>query len=292
MNFNFLKNILINKKPIDDTKEIEFLNPENNKKFINDLISYSSEKDFYDYLESDQPTKKQLLDYYKQFIIKDVNKNSKSIEQKAWLIKATNLNQIIGSVKLCDFSLRRKSLQWGYGLSKKFRNNNYLIKIQLALIKYIFDQLKFNRIWGHTYINNKRVINGQRFLQFRNEGVKYQFFFDITKKKFVDAYSYSFLKEDYHKLLKTNLKKKQSNNSLKIKNDTEILRQINKIICKILSIKSNYKNNIQMKNVSNWDSLNHFNIISTIEKKFQKKFNSKQLFNLESSYQILIAIKN
>ena len=47
-----------------------------------------------------------------------------------------------------------------------------------------------------------------------------------------------------------------------------------------------------MKDILNWDSLNHFNIISAIEKKYKKKFSSNQLLKLDSSIQILKAIKD
>lgn len=292
MNIKLIKNILVNKKPFDKTKEIEFLNPKNDKKYINDFLSYSLESNFYDFLESEQPTRKELLDYYKQLIVKDVKKKSKLIEQKSWLIKSVDENVIIGSAKLCDFSSKRMSLQWGYGISKKYRNRNFLLKIQLSLITYVFDQLKFNRIWGQTYLSNKNVINSQKILRFRDEGVKYQFFFDNKKKKFVDAYSYSFLKEDYFKLLDNNKKKKKFINYVEIKDKDKTLKEINNTICKVLSIKNNSRNNIQMKDVPNWDSLNHFNIISVIEKKYKKKFSSNQLLKLDSSFQILKAIKN
>ena len=292
MNIKLIKNILVNKKPFDKTKEIEFLNPKNDKKYINDFLSYSLESNFYDFLESEQPTRKELLNYYKQLIVKDVKKKSKLIEQKSWLIKSVDENVIIGSAKLCDFSSKRMSLQWGYGISKKYRNRNFLLKIQLSLITYVFDQLKFNRIWGQTYLSNKNVINSQKILRFRDEGVKYQFFFENKKKKFVDAYSYSFLKEDYFKLLDNNKKKNKFINYVEIRDESKTLKEINNTICKVLSIKNNFKNNIQMKDVPNWDSLNHFNIISVIEKKYKKKFSSNQLLKLDSSYQILKAIKN
>ena len=292
MNIKLIKNILVNKKPFDKTKEIEFLNPKNDKKYINDFLSYSLESNFYDFLESEQPTRNELLNYYKQLIFKDVKKKSKLIEQKSWLIKSVDENVIIGSAKLCDFSSKRMSLQWGYGISKKYRNRNFLLKIQLSLITYVFDQLKFNRIWGQTYLSNKNVINSQKILRFRDEGVKYQFFFENKKIKFVDAYSYSFLKEDYFKLLDNNKKKNKFINYVEIRDESKTLKEINNTICKVLSIKNNFKNNIQMKDVPNWDSLNHFNIISVIEKKYKKKFSSNQLLKLDSSYQILKAIKN
>ena len=79
---------------------------------------------------------------------------------------------------------------------------------------------------------------------------------------------------------------------MEIRDESKTLKEINNTICKVLSIKNNFKNNIQMKDVPNWDSLNHFNIISVIEKKYKKKFSSNQLLKLDSSYQILKAIKN
>ena len=292
MSIKFLKDSLINKKPVDKTNTIEFLHPKNSKKYLGDFISYTSENNFYDFLEYEKPTKKQLSDYYKQMSIKDVKNETNIIKQKSWLIKFLDRNIIIGSAKLCDFSLNRRSLQWGYGIGKKFRNNNFLIKIQLSLIAYVFDELKFNRIWGDTYFSNKNVINSQKILNFRDEGIKYQFFFDNKKKKFVDAYSYSFLKEDYLSLLKKKKNKDKIVNSDKFKNDIKILKDVNKLICKALVIKNIQKDNIQMKDVSNWDSLNHFNIISAIEKKYKKKFSSNQLLKLDSSIQILKAIKD
>ncbi len=292
MRIKFLKEILINKKPVDKTNTIEFLHPKNNRKYLDEFISYSSENNFYDFLEYERPTKKQLSNYFKEILIKDVKKKTNIIKQKSWLIKCLNRDVIIGSAKLCDFSLNRRSVQWGYGIGKRFRNSNFLIKTQLSLITYVFDVLKFNRIWGDTYFSNKNVINSQKILKFRDEGIKYQFFFDNKNKKFVDAYSYSFLKEDYLGLLKKNKNRNNFGNSDKFKNDIEILKGINKLICKTLVIRNTHKDNIQMKEVSNWDSLNHFKIISAIEKKYKKKFSSNQLLKLDSSYQILKAIKD
>lgn len=292
MSIKFLKEFLINKKPVDKTNTIEFLHPKNDRKYLDEFISYSSENNFYDFLEYEKPTKKQLSNYYKQMSIKDVKKKTNIIKQKSWLIKCLNSDKIIGSAKLCDFSLNRRSVQWGYGIGKKFRNSNFLIKIQLSLIAYVFDELKFNRIWGDTYLSNKNVINSQKILKFRDEGIKYQFFFDNKKKKFVDAYSYSFLKEDYLGLLKKNKSKNKFVYSDKFKNKIEILTDINKLICKTLVIRNAHKDNIQMKDISNWDSLNHFNIISAIEKKYKKKFSPNQLLKLDSSFQILKAIKD
>mgnify|MGYP001235850413 CR=1 FL=1 len=77
MSIKFLKEILINKKPVDKTNTIEFLHPKNNRKYLDEFISYSSENNFYDFLEYERPTKKQLSNYFKQISIKDVKKKNK-----------------------------------------------------------------------------------------------------------------------------------------------------------------------------------------------------------------------
>ena len=101
----------------------------------------------------------------------------------------------------------------------------------------------------------------------------------IRKKKYFNAYSYSFLKKDYDRHIKFN-----KNKSLKKNVD---IKKINLIICKVLKIKKKLSLNIEMKKQSNWDSLSHYDIINSIEKKLKIKFTSDQLINLDSSYNIL-----
>ena len=292
MSVQKITNILATKKPKDRDNKIIFLNPIETIKYYNDFLEYSLEEDFYNFMESSIANKQKIKNYFNNILKKYVSKSSKNISQKFWFVKSLESNKVIGSAKLCDFSIERNSVQWGYGIGSRYRKNNYLIHIQLSLIDYVFQTLNFNRLWGQTFEKNIRVINSQKLLKFRDEGVKYEFYYNKTKKKYYNGYAYSFLRKDYNKFFKKNKKAIKFNYKPKIKNDTKIIKEINKTICNTLNIKNIFKDNIQMKDVSNWDSLNHFNIISTIEKKYKKKFNSDQLIKMNSTFQILKAIKN
>tara|TARA_Y100000591_G_C21688846_1_gene622016 strand:- start:416 stop:646 length:231 start_codon:yes stop_codon:yes gene_type:complete len=56
--------------------------------------------------------------------------------------------------------------------------------------------------------------------------------------------------------------------------------------------KSKNKNNLNFKNVKNWDSVNHINLILSIESKFKIKITPEQNFNLNSYKKILLFLKN
>ena len=56
--------------------------------------------------------------------------------------------------------------------------------------------------------------------------------------------------------------------------------------------KSKNKNNLNYKNVKQWDSVNHINLILSIESKFKIKINPEQNFNLNSYKKILSFLKN
>lgn len=271
--------ILVKEKPISNYKDIIFIDPLKIKNNLDELISYSKNKAFYKYMEREFVNKKEIKNYYDEVVKNDINIKSDILSQKVWFVKSLKLNTIIGSVKLCDFSLKRNSVQWGYGVGSNFRKHNYLIKIQLSLLDYIFNKMKFNRLWGHTHEKNLGVINSQKILNFREEGIKYDFYYNEKKNTYFNAYAYSFLKRDYDKHIKLN-----KNISLKSNID---IKKVNLIICNTLKIKKNLSANIEMKKQSKWDSLNHYNIITSIEKKLKIEFTSDQLIKLDSSFNIL-----
>ena len=276
--------ILATEKPKTKFKDIIFIDPLKTKNNLNEFISYSLDKNFYKYMEMEFLSKKEIINYFDKIVQTDIKINDKILSQKFWFVKCLKLNKIIGSAKLSDFSLDRKSVQWGYGVGSNFRKHNYLIKIQLTLIDYIFNKIKFNRLWGQTHQDNIGVINSQQILNFRNEGIKYDFYFNKKKNKYFNAYAYSFLKRDYDKYIKLN-------KNLNIKDNIDI-KKINIIICKTLKVKRNLSSNIEMKKENTWDSLNHYDIITSLEKKLKINFTSDQLIELDSSFNILEQIKN
>ena len=186
--------------------------------------------------------------------------------------------KLIGTCKLTNISSERKSLEWGYGIDPSFWGQNYIMYVQNALLSYIFDVLEFNRLYGYTMENNARVISSLKSLRYVKSFIVRDYYRNITTKKFINAYFYNFYRDDYIKLKK--LKKIKKNPNLNI-------QDINKIIIKVLNIKTNIKNDLKMTNLKKWDSINHMQIISTIEKKFSVTFANKDIPEMSSSKIIL-----
>tara|TARA_B100001769_G_C21998997_1_gene536863 strand:- start:74 stop:304 length:231 start_codon:yes stop_codon:yes gene_type:complete len=74
-----------------------------------------------------------------------------------------------------------------------------------------------------------------------------------------------------------------------MKDIKKILDDLFFIILKIP--KSKNKNNLNYKNVKQWDSVNHINLILSIESKFKIKITPEENFNLNSYKKILLFLK-
>ena len=73
----------------------------------------------------------------------------------------------------------------------------------------------------------------------------------------------------------------------------EIKKSLDELFYLILKVpKSKNKDNLSFKNVKHWDSVNHINLILSIESKFKIKINPEQNFNLNSYKKILSFLKN
>ncbi len=75
-----------------------------------------------------------------------------------------------------------------------------------------------------------------------------------------------------------------------MKDVKKILDDLFFIILKIP--KSKNKNSLNYKNVKQWDSVNHINLILSIESKFKIKITPEENFNLNSYKKILLFLKN
>lgn len=278
-----LLKILNSEAPIDDNNELIFLNLLQSKKYYNNFFAYSKVKKFFEFFEySSFNSKKKFILFLKKLIKNEKNNYKNETFQKFWLIVDKKNNKLIGTSKLSSLDPIRKSVEWGYGINPKFWGNHYILSVQLALLKYIFNKLNLNRLHGNTHINNRRVIIGIEKLGFKKEGEKYDYYYNKNKKKYFNAYSYSLLKKDFK------IRKKKNN----INTNKVNFININKIISKILKKKLPIKKNIKMNDIPEWDSINHFELISNIEKKFNKKLSNNELLRCSSTENIYKILKN
>ncbi|AJC91312.1 acyl carrier protein [Campylobacter subantarcticus LMG 24377] len=63
------------------------------------------------------------------------------------------------------------------------------------------------------------------------------------------------------------------------------------ILENILEVKVNENSNLSMQNCKNWTSLNHIDIIMSLEEEFEIKFSKDELSQLKSQNELLQAIK-
>ncbi|MCV3396555.1 MULTISPECIES: acyl carrier protein [Campylobacter] len=64
------------------------------------------------------------------------------------------------------------------------------------------------------------------------------------------------------------------------------------ILENILEVKVNENSNLSMQNCKNWTSLNHIDIIMSLEEEFEIKFSKDELSQLKSQNELLQAIKS
>jgi RimJ/RimL family protein N-acetyltransferase/acyl carrier protein len=271
---------ILNKiKPLDDTKTITYISLDQlKKKNFEEFFIYSQKEEFFEFFERPAISKRHQFNSFVKNLIDTEKKNHKSSTyQKFWLILDSKINRVVGSAKLTNLDPIRKSVEWGYGVDFKLWGSNYILRIQSTLLDYIFNNLNLNRLYGATHVNNYRVIKAIEKLGFRKEGLKYDYYFDQRKKKFFDAYSYSFLKSDFEK-------KKLSKNKKKLTNID--FPNINKLISKALNKKIPIDKNVNMNDILEWDSVSHYDVICIIEKKFGKKLSNKEMLMCTSTENI------
>ncbi|QOR00947.1 acyl carrier protein [Campylobacter sp. 2014D-0216] len=67
--------------------------------------------------------------------------------------------------------------------------------------------------------------------------------------------------------------------------------QFYEILENILEVKVDENSNLNMQNCKNWTSLNHIDIIMSLEEEFEIKFGKDELSQLKSQNELLQAIK-
>ncbi|EGO0809466.1 acyl carrier protein [Campylobacter lari] len=70
------------------------------------------------------------------------------------------------------------------------------------------------------------------------------------------------------------------------------MKQFYEILENILEVKVDENSNLNMQNCKNWTSLNHIDIIMSLEEEFEIKFSKDELSQLKSQNELLQAIKS
>lgn len=231
---------------------------------------------------------KRLYEYFEMKVVKNINDTKvyySKMEKRMlvdkshhyWFVKLKENNKLIGSASLTSIDFERKSIEWGQAIDPNYWGQNYNLEIHELLKHYIFDVLNLNRLHGKTMITNKRSIAGIKASGCSFEGILRQYY--NQENKFIDAWSYSLLAEEYFDQAPVS---SQKNLSVKIED-------IVKIINKALDTDEISKEST-MSNCWLWDSLAHEIIISEVALKYNAKvkpLDYSQLTSIDLIYEYL-----
>ena len=246
---------------------------------LKEMHAYSTDKRLYEFFEMN-PFK--TIDDTRNYINKQLTERmSYDGEQKrgmCWFVRRIHDKKLIGTAVIVNLDYSRKSLEWGYGIDPNLWGKGYIFQFQECLKKYVFEKLLFNRIYGNSFITNKRAISSLLSTGMKEEGIARQHYFKYGK--YIDSWMYSMLREDY-------LNSKISyNNKSHLISDKKIIE----IISRVLE-NEDININSTMLNTDNWDSLNHMHIIVMLKEELKIDFSPKDIAKLISVKSILDFIK-
>ena len=245
---------------------------------LEEMHAYSIDERLYEFFEF-KPFK--TINETKNYINKLLNKRmSYEGDQKKgmyWFVRRVSDKKLLGTACVVNIDYSRKSLEWGYGIDPNYWGKGYILQIQESLKEYIFSKLIFNRIYGHTFINNKRAISSLTSTGMKEEGIARQYYF--KNGNYIDSWMYSMLRKDY-------LSSKTFKNKYNSISDNKVIEIISRALeNEDININSN------MLNTDNWDSLNHMSIIVALQDELNINFLPKDIAKLTSVKSILKFIK-
>jgi len=257
--------------PIDNSNQPKIIFENASLSGLKEMHRYSVNEKFYEFLEYPAfETINQTKNYLNK-LLKSQEDNDGNRVGIVWFIRDINSDNLIGTARLTNIDYNRRCLEWGYGIDPDHWGKGFVFNIQNTLKTYVFEKLKFNRIFGGTRIDNERTKAAVLAAGAIEEGISYQALRDY-KGNFHNVWRYCFLSKDYFTL------GKDINNELKSNVSKKTLA---KIISKTLDLDDDGQT-LSMNTQSKWDSLMHIQVIIDIEKKIGYKFNQNEIVEATS----------
>jgi UDP-4-amino-4,6-dideoxy-N-acetyl-beta-L-altrosamine N-acetyltransferase len=125
------------------------------------------------------------------------NKIASEDNSKYWIIEFANKK--IGLVYIVDIDNKNSKCYWGFYLGdSSVRGRGIGGKIEYNLLKYVFEELKLNKLCGEVFAFNKNVIKMHEKFGFKQEGYLKQ---HINKNgEFLDVVVIGLLKSEWDDL--------------------------------------------------------------------------------------------
>ena len=271
-----LNEIYSNTLPEDDSKEIYF--ELISMSGLDEMHEYSVKEEFYEFFEFNAFKSKVETEQYLKKLMNRTKVIDGDIQAMYWFVRKKTDNNLLGTAALVNINHNRKSVEMGYGIDPNHWGKGYVLLLQNALMKYTFESMGLNRLYGITMVNNERTISSIYAAGFKKEGVLRDYYF--KDNKFIDGLKYSILKREYFE---------EKNNKSKIN-----LKISEEDIINIISLALEEDVNIDstMLNTDNWDSIHHLIVIVELQDKLNIKFPIDQISKLRSVNSIISIINS
>ena len=140
------------------------------------------------------PTHKDI--FITESVINRWIENYKNSSFYQWAIVPKDINEPIGTISVVDMDEKIDKVHIGYCIGSKWWNKGYTSEAFSAIISFLFDEVKVNRIESQHDPNNPNSGNVMKKCGLKYEGTLRKA--DWSNKGIVDACMYGLLSEDYY----------------------------------------------------------------------------------------------
>lgn len=158
-----------------------------------DFIEYSSDPNFYEYLEYKINTITEINNLLDKLIIRNNKKNS-----YYYFIKLNTTKKVIGTFGIFNINEARKSCEISYGIGKRYQSKGYFQNVLKIVTDEVLIKNNFNRIQATTSEINIPSINGLKKFGFKKE-VQIENFYFYPKLGYKNGIILSILAREYKK---------------------------------------------------------------------------------------------
>lgn len=249
---------------------------------LEDMFEYSQDERLYRCFEYSPHQKLEDTRKYLQKLLDGVGVEKVGRKSMYWFIRLLDSGKAIGTIGLLEIDTYRESATWGYAIDPSHWGRGLILEAQMLVIKYFFEDLKLNRLYGVTAIDNDAVLSSVSSAGCQREGILrdfYKYAGNIRK----DAVIYSLLAKDYFS------KNCEQITNAKCLLSLETLKKIGAFVFDFPGLKMD--ENTTMSDIPQWDSLNHIAFIMAIEKETGIKFKPTEIARA-TTVKDLLAIVN
>lgn len=157
---------------------------------LDDYVEWKSQAEYHKFLPSKPKTREEYLLDLQQIIAGYDNEIEPVL---LWGIFFDN--KLIGTISIEDWNTTHKWCELGWGVNPKYQKQGFAYEAVKAVMMYIFDDLKMNRVSVVIWDGNEDSKRLAKKLGFVEEGISRQARY--KGDKFIDLYHYGILKSEW-----------------------------------------------------------------------------------------------